>query len=256
MLPVSKGRGKLCALELAVGRELLPFSPTIGKPCEESWAGMEGGARQRHCQLCNKQVRNFAAMTPREIERAVVETGGRLCARITRRADGTLVMQERRPRASVAAGWVASASLVAGAAGLGAQTAGGSSAEQPASGHATLFGKAAQSTLISVRSQGVVVADTSSNPEGDFYLSVTPGTYDLELSQGTSKTTMLGVTLVEDEQLILNLPISTTVEVQTVATEYSSTGGALASTRFSFLWIIRHPISYIKYLQRRHSSQG
>lgn len=110
-----------------MGRDKLSFKPTIASPCEESWTAMQGGSRERHCQLCDKQVHNFAAMTSREIERVVREADGKLCARITRRGDGSLVMLDAGPRASIAAQVVASASLVMSAAGVAAQ----SSSEAP-----------------------------------------------------------------------------------------------------------------------------
>ena len=100
----------------------LPFEPLIAKPCEESWTAMEGGSRQRHCQLCDRQVHNFAAMTPREIERLVLKSDGKLCARITRREDGSLVTLEAQPRVSIAAQVAVSASLALSAIAGAAQT--------------------------------------------------------------------------------------------------------------------------------------
>lgn len=110
-----------------MGRDKLSFKATIASPCEESWTAMQGGSRERHCQLCDKQVHNFAAMTSREIERVVREADGKLCARITRRGDGSLVTLDARPRASMAAQVVASASLAMSAASVAAQ----SSSEPP-----------------------------------------------------------------------------------------------------------------------------
>jgi hypothetical protein len=103
-------------------RSKLSFTPTIAKPCEESWEAMDGGARARHCARCAEQVHNFAAMTAREIEKVVRATGGKLCARITQREDGSLVMLETRPGVPFAAQIAASAVLVAGAAGMSAQS--------------------------------------------------------------------------------------------------------------------------------------
>lgn len=103
-------------------RPSLPFEPSIAKPCEESWTAMEGSHRERHCQLCDKQVHNFAAMTPREIEKLVLKSDGKLCARITRREDGSLVTLEAQPRVSIAAQVAVSASLALSAAAGAAQT--------------------------------------------------------------------------------------------------------------------------------------
>ena len=78
----------------------LAFKPSIARPCEESWAAMSGGHRQRHCQLCGKHVHNFAALTVPEIERLVLKSNGSLCARITQRGDGSIVtLEARQPKA-------------------------------------------------------------------------------------------------------------------------------------------------------------
>jgi len=106
-----------------VKRPSLPFEPSIARPCEESWAAMNGGARQRHCQLCDKQVHNFAVMTASEIEKLVLKSEGKLCARITRREDGSLVTLEAQPRVSIAAQVAVSASLALSAVAGGAQAA-------------------------------------------------------------------------------------------------------------------------------------
>jgi hypothetical protein len=54
---------------------------------------MPGDDRVRHCQSCNLNVYNFSAMTEREIRRLVAEREGRLCARLYRRSDGTILTQ-------------------------------------------------------------------------------------------------------------------------------------------------------------------
>lgn len=63
----------------------------IASPCTESWDGMTGDPVGRHCARCDRQVFDFARMTPRQIEARVEASGGRLCARITRAGDGCLV---------------------------------------------------------------------------------------------------------------------------------------------------------------------
>ena len=54
---------------------------------------MQGDDRVRHCAQCNLDVYNFAAMSDLEVERLVANRQGRLCARIYRRADGTMLTQ-------------------------------------------------------------------------------------------------------------------------------------------------------------------
>jgi len=63
----------------------------IASPCHAAWEEMAGNDRVRHCQECNLNVYNFAAMTEAEIATLVRSTEGRLCARLYRRTDGTLL---------------------------------------------------------------------------------------------------------------------------------------------------------------------
>jgi Carboxypeptidase regulatory-like domain len=74
-----------------MARRTLPFKVEVSSPCTESWAAMTGDSRHRHCAACDRQVHDFAYMTPNEIECLVARTGGNLCGRLTRRSDGSLV---------------------------------------------------------------------------------------------------------------------------------------------------------------------
>jgi len=56
---------------------------------------MAGDDRVRHCAECNLNVYNFAAMTGFEIAELLANRQGRrVCARIYRRADGTMITQD------------------------------------------------------------------------------------------------------------------------------------------------------------------
>jgi hypothetical protein len=66
----------------------------VASPCPSSWEKMVGDERVRHCSECNLNVYNLSAMTEREIEQLVAaHQGGRLCTRLYRRADGTVITQ-------------------------------------------------------------------------------------------------------------------------------------------------------------------
>ncbi len=65
----------------------------IASPCSADWNKMQGDDRVRHCAQCNLDVYNFAAMSDLEVERLIANRQGRLCARIYRRADGTVLTQ-------------------------------------------------------------------------------------------------------------------------------------------------------------------
>ena len=67
----------------------------IASPCPAEWSKMTGTERARHCSECNLKVYNFSAMTLREIEDLVSgRRGDRVCARIYRRADGTMLTED------------------------------------------------------------------------------------------------------------------------------------------------------------------
>lgn len=66
----------------------------VASPCGVSWDSMEGDGRVRFCRLCSLNVYDFAGMTRAEVEALVVKTEGRLCGRMTRRADGTVLTKD------------------------------------------------------------------------------------------------------------------------------------------------------------------
>lgn len=66
----------------------------IAAPCSVGWESMEGDERVRFCRLCNLNVYNVAALTRAEAEALVARTEGRLCARLYRRADGTVLTKD------------------------------------------------------------------------------------------------------------------------------------------------------------------
>jgi hypothetical protein len=66
----------------------------VAAPCPASWERMAGDERIRHCTLCDLNVYNFAELTGDEIRDLLARTEGRLCARLYRRADGTLLTKD------------------------------------------------------------------------------------------------------------------------------------------------------------------
>src|SRR4051794_30720062 len=66
----------------------------IAAPCPASWNEMAGDERVRHCTLCSLNVYNFAEMTRDEIRALLARTEGRICGRLFRRADGTLMTSD------------------------------------------------------------------------------------------------------------------------------------------------------------------
>lgn len=66
----------------------------VASPCPVSWDSMEGDERVRFCRLCSLNVYDFAGMTRAEAEALLLKTEGRLCGRLTRRADGTVLTKD------------------------------------------------------------------------------------------------------------------------------------------------------------------
>ena len=90
-------------------------SLTIAAPCPASWDDMDGTDRVRHCTLCQQSVYNVAALTRTEATALIEGAAGRVCVRLFRRADGTVMTRDcpvgvlraaRRRLAAVVGVWV------------------------------------------------------------------------------------------------------------------------------------------------------
>ncbi len=91
----------------------------IASPCKERWQDMVGDERVRFCGKCDKNVYNVVAMTRHDAERLIEEHEGRVCLRLYRRRDGTVLTSDcpvgiRRKRVTR----IAAAALALGGAGL------------------------------------------------------------------------------------------------------------------------------------------
>jgi hypothetical protein len=66
----------------------------IASPCRQDWENMSGDERVRFCQQCQLSVYNISEMSKREAEKLIAEREGRLCIRMFRRHDGTVITQD------------------------------------------------------------------------------------------------------------------------------------------------------------------
>ena len=66
----------------------------IASPCPANWEQMSGDERVRFCQACDLHVYNISQMTRREATSLITKTEGRLCVRMYRRADGTVISRD------------------------------------------------------------------------------------------------------------------------------------------------------------------
>ncbi|HEV8240489.1 MAG TPA: carboxypeptidase-like regulatory domain-containing protein [Thermoanaerobaculia bacterium] len=71
--------------------------------CDAAWEEMAGDGCRRHCAACRRDVLDFAQLAPRAIRAHLQASGGRMCARLTRR-DGRLVVAPAIEPASAAPG--------------------------------------------------------------------------------------------------------------------------------------------------------
>jgi hypothetical protein len=66
----------------------------IASPCTMSWESMSGDERERLCQACKLNVYNISEMTIAEAEALIVGKEGRVCVRLFRRHDGTVLTKD------------------------------------------------------------------------------------------------------------------------------------------------------------------
>lgn len=66
----------------------------IATPCPVSWEQMTGTKRVRYCSHCRLNVYNVSELSRAEAELLVASTEKRICARLYRRADGTVITKD------------------------------------------------------------------------------------------------------------------------------------------------------------------
>jgi hypothetical protein len=94
----------------------------IATPCKADWNQMSGDERVRFCGLCRLNVYNLSGMSRADAEALVKKSEGKVCVRLFKRPDGTVLTQDcpigiriaRKVRRSVAF----AAATIAGALGL------------------------------------------------------------------------------------------------------------------------------------------
>ncbi|MDX6611174.1 MAG: hypothetical protein QOD75_360 [Blastocatellia bacterium] len=74
--------------------EELLNSLSIASPCPVDWTQMTGDDQKRHCSLCDLHVYNISEMTRKEAAALITGSEGRICARLFRRVDGTVITRD------------------------------------------------------------------------------------------------------------------------------------------------------------------
>ena len=62
-------------------------------PCSENWDAMPGDEWTRHCDKCDQNVYNLSAMTAGEAEAVLQRHEGKVCTKLYRRPDGSVLTQ-------------------------------------------------------------------------------------------------------------------------------------------------------------------
>ena len=66
----------------------------VASPCAVPWDSMKGNESLRHCDLCSLNVYNISELTVAETEQLIAVREGRICIRLYRRADGTVITKD------------------------------------------------------------------------------------------------------------------------------------------------------------------
>ena len=212
----------------------------VASPCPASWEAMEGDDRIRFCRLCDLHVYNVSELTRGEAESLVARTEGRLCARLYRRADGTVLTKDcptglraARRRAGRAAG--AAFAAVLSLCGLAFGQGKSKLAEACESGSAKVSraskpGKGAALKGVVLDPMGAVIPGASvaltdnktkkkftavTTDEGAFeFAALPPGVYQVEATSAGFKTLkMTYLAVAADEAVGLDLTLNVDVEV-------------------------------------------
>lgn len=66
----------------------------IAAPCSANWQEMSGDDNMRFCQQCQLNVYNISNLTEKQIEELFIAKEGKLCVRLYRRKDGTVLVTD------------------------------------------------------------------------------------------------------------------------------------------------------------------
>jgi hypothetical protein len=66
----------------------------VASPCHADWSQMVGDDRVRFCGSCEKNVFNLSAMTRDEAEALIIASGAKICVRMYKRSDGTVMTED------------------------------------------------------------------------------------------------------------------------------------------------------------------
>jgi len=196
----------------------------VASPCPADWDAMAGDNRVRHCDQCDLDVYNFSEMTSAEIKRLVAASRGqRLCGRLYRRADGTVLtrdcpigLQVRIRRVSRRVGAALSAAMSVGLAAAQTQPRVPSSLVQiqkPEAGIDLVVtdpsGAVIPKAKVSVVDSSGKEIEGATDQGGEYRLPhLSPGAYQLRVQSPGFKTAMTTVTVPGSRKAQVTLEVS------------------------------------------------
>lgn len=202
----------------------------VASPCPVGWEQMNGDNRVRFCSLCQLNVYNFAELTQKEAEELLRTTEGRICGRLFRRADGTIITKDcpvglramRRKVAKVAtAAFATLVSLCSAAAGQKQSDRGEacrqqvkitSKVDQVSSSSGTVTGTLVDPNGAFVTNVDITITNrsnhrvyhTKSNDEGRFtQSSLTPANYEVTIDSPPFKRLKIASLKVAAGQILM-----------------------------------------------------
>jgi len=66
----------------------------VASPCSVGWETMSGDERVRRCDSCEMNIYNVSEMTKKEVENLILKRESRVCIRLYKRTDGTVLTKD------------------------------------------------------------------------------------------------------------------------------------------------------------------
>jgi hypothetical protein len=206
----------------------------VASLCPTAWNDMAGDGRVRFCGQCKLNVYDISAMTRSEAESFIANAEGRICAKLYRRADGSILTQDcpvglrairKKVSRAAAAAFSALFSLFGGPA-LFAQQQPKEESKVDARSTFRRYGQAAVEGKVTDMLHAVIAGaevrlineqtkrevSTRANESGRFrFMDVEPGVYTIRVdSPGFSR--LVYSRLKFEEETTLNLAVTLTTE--------------------------------------------
>jgi len=208
----------------------------VASPCPADWDAMAGDNRVRHCDQCDLDVYNFSEMTSAEIKQLVTAgRGQRLCGRLYRRADGTVLtrdcpvgLQVRIRRVSLRVGAALSAAMSVGLAAAQTQRQAPLSLVQIQQAEAGIDLLVTDATGAVIQGAHVAVANSSgkitegvTDQTGKFTSShLSPGAYQVTVRFPGFRTLKSTVTLSKSEVVKVTLQVDVAIMGEVVVVDH------------------------------------